>query len=150
MTTQPYPLEWIIFVSQQNKSDLYDLPIVYYLQNDIQGNLLIFYIFSSLSVISFIGMCSAIKWLPIVSYCGQSSIIILGLHIMFLGQETTPIYWITGLAPTIQQLFPITLFLCWLSIPVFKKYFPYFTAQKNVFDWIEKRKSVSTTSTVAQ
>lgn len=106
----------------------YDLPIIYYLQNDIQGNLLIFYFFSSLSVISFIGMGSAIKWLPIISYCGKYSIIILGLHIMFLGQKTTPIYWITGLIPTLQQLFPITLFLCWISIPVFKKYFPYFTA----------------------
>lgn len=134
----------ITFISVIISYQHFNLPNFHISYNSFSGNPPLFYILSLISITCFIIICSMIRWLPIVSYCGRYSIIILGLHQILQFNATTPLYWITGIIPDSFGLFIMTILLSWLLIPFFKKYFPYFTAQKNVFDWLEKRMSLST------
>lgn len=118
---------------------LFTPPILSIPHNEYSGNPILFYLFSSFTVISFIWVCSLIKWLPVVSYFGRFSIITLGLHVIFMCQGPTPVYWLTGFAINSLYLMALTFIGCWLSIPIFRKYFPYFTAQKNLFDLLNQR-----------
>ena len=68
----------------------------------------------------------------IVSYFGRYSIIVLGLHGLYLEFATVPLSYFTGHEFTAIENFVITLLLCWLSIPIFKKYFPSLTAQTDL------------------
>lgn len=101
-----------------------------------------YYIVSALTVISFILVCKGINWLPMISYCGRYSIIILGLHAIIQSHISTPYYWITGHSLPNAVIFILTVLISWLSIPFFRKYFPYFTAQKNLFEAIRRRWAV--------
>lgn len=91
--------------------------------NEWKGNPVWIIAMSLLMTIGTLLISKSIRWLPILSYMGRYSIIILGLHyvyIMLLDSFTTlPSY-----------LFVTTvLLLSWLSIPIFKSVFPRYTAQ---------------------
>ncbi len=79
-------------------------------------------------VIGTLLLCKQIGRLPIISYIGRYSIIPLGVHCIL-------IYYISGIVPTFPQsslaVFVLTVAISICLIPVFIKYFPYFTAQKD-------------------
>lgn len=98
-----------------------------------------YYLLCFIIVITFLNICKYIKWLPIISYCGRYSIIILGMHYIYLEHLNTPFYILTGKTFGIFEIILLTIICSWLSIPFFRKYFPYFTAQKNLFEAMRRR-----------
>lgn len=101
---------------------------------EFSGNLILTYITSISFVCSLLTITKWIDHLPIISYAGRYSLIILGIHfpmqylIMLIlkniGVEGTPLL----------NFISITT-LSILSIPIFVKYFPYFTAQKDLIKY---------------
>ncbi|MCM1316938.1 MAG: acyltransferase [Bacteroides sp.] len=109
-------------------SIFFDQPYIFFFNNTIRGNLIIVYITSAAMVIGTLLLCKQIGRLPIISYIGRYSIIPLGVHCIL-------IYYISGIVPTFPQsslaVFVLTVAISICLTPVFIKYFPYFTAQKD-------------------
>lgn len=100
--------------------------------NYFKGNPIEIYIVSIVAVVGFLLLCKALKWMPILSYIGRYSIIVLGLHVIFRDYgyvviEKTIHYQIAN-----WQAFVLSFILSWILIPVFRKFFPKFTAQDNL------------------
>ena len=91
------------------------------------NNILLFYISSFSGIFIILIISNILKKIIYISYMGRYSLIVLGLHILLI---TT----IKGLYPTISpmNITIIVLSLSPLLIFFFKKYFPYFTAQKEL------------------
>lgn len=106
----------------------FDQPYIFFFNNTIRGNLIIVYITSAAMVIGTLLLCKQIGRLPIISYIGRYSIIPLGVHCIL-------IYYISRIIPTFPQsslaVFALTVAISICLIPVFIKYFPCFTAQKD-------------------
>ncbi len=109
-----------------------DIPLIVFKDNRYVGNYPEIIIVSVLMVICFLILCKAVKWLPIISYFGRYSIIVLGVHNLFLGYAYLPFHWMTGHVVSKLELLVLTLLLTWLSIPIFKKYFRKFCGQDNL------------------
>ncbi|MBD5232775.1 MAG: acyltransferase family protein [Bacteroidales bacterium] len=107
-------------------------PLLTFRSNAYKGNIWSIYIVSISLVLGLLLICKQIKWLPIVSYLGRYSIIVLGLHGLYLEFCTVPLSYFTSHTFTDIEILAIVLILCWLSIPVFKRYFPSFTAQTDL------------------
>lgn len=102
-------------------------PYIHFVKNDYKGNPVEIYFLGICLVLGVLILCKSIRWLPIISYMGRYSIIILGLHgiIVFtlgIGQSSF----------SDLQAFFITIIPCWLAIPFLIKFFPKFTAQKDL------------------
>lgn len=106
-----------------------DQPCISFLENEIHGNLIIVYITSAAMVIGTLLLCKQIGRLPVISYIGRYSIIPLGVHWVL-------IHYINKIVPTLPHSalvnFVLTVVISICLIPVFLKYFPYFTAQKDL------------------
>lgn len=86
-------------------------------------------ILSITTVISSLLILKKIKWLPVISYLGRYSIIVLGTHALY-------IFALRRFIPVTHPFFlPIIFLLCALSIPICKEFLPYLTAQKDWFKW---------------
>lgn len=107
-------------------------PNIGFKDNIYIGNYFEIIIISVLGVISFLILCKVVKWLPIISYMGRYSIIILGLHCIFIDYGYLPFHLLTGHNFTMAEILVLTLLLSWLAIPVFKRYFGKFCAQKDL------------------
>lgn len=85
-----------------------------------------------LVAISVLLICKVIKWVPVVSYFGRYSIIVLSTHAMWIA-VVWYIFELCGIErPQWLSLF-LVLAISWLTIPVCKRYLPWFTAQKDLF-----------------
>lgn len=102
--------------------------------NEICGSLFIIIPISLCMVVGILLMCKTIKWLPVISYIGRNSIIVLGLHWIILTYLCLPIYSLTGHF----QNFLLAMIVCWLLIPIFKTYFAKLTAQKDLVKFSDK------------
>lgn len=120
------------------------MPYINYVSNTFHGNGFLVYIFSGITVVGFMYICKKMNHMRVISYCGRYSIIILGFHMIAMDIIVPAAYSFLGytVSPPILLFIPTFLF-SWFSIPVFKKYFPYFTAQKNLFEAIRKRRMTS-------
>lgn len=97
------------------------------------GSWIIFYLLPIFLVIGLIMICKGIGgWLPIVSYFGRYSIIVLVIHWFFVSYVYFPFYCF-GIEISPFILFVLTFFLSWLSIPVLKAWVPGLVAQK---EWV--------------
>lgn len=94
------------------------------------GNPIIAYLNSLLFIGGTICICSSICWLPIISYFGRYSIIVLCCHHLFqrILNEIIPYFHGHELRPI--YIFPIVLLLCWVTIPLCRRFIPQFVAQK--------------------
>lgn len=110
---------------------LFDTPFLEFRENSYQGNILEIYIVSIVLVIGLLMFCKAIKWLLIVSYMGRYSIIVFGLHGIFARYAYLPFHLVGYTLTTSIQLLLI-IFLCWGSIPLCKRFVPFFTAQSDL------------------
>ena len=102
--------------------------------NMVEGNIFLFYIEALLLVISLLLICKTINKLPVLSYLGRYSIIVLCTHIYL----RDPFFLVLGILGGVQReivqaitLIAIVL-LMYKVIPFCLKYLPYVTAQKNV------------------
>lgn len=77
-------------------------------------------------------VCKIIRWLPVISYCGRYSIIILGSHVLWTCVVWLFFEYIAIPRPQVVS-FLIVLFLSWIFIPVARKLFPALCAQKDLF-----------------
>lgn len=106
-------------------------PYIDFRSNDYNGNIIEIYLVSIVLVISLLLICKAISWLPIISYFGKYSVIILCTHVIFQDFVYLPLYLCLGRPVTSEETIFVTWVLCWITIPFFKKLLPYVTAQKD-------------------
>lgn len=103
-------------------------PAIGFRDNSYVGNILITWLLSAITVVGTLLVLKSVRWCPFISYVGRYSIIVLGLHAIFI-QALIQLGFDMGS----EMLFFICLFITWLSIPVCRKYLPWFTAQKDCF-----------------
>lgn len=108
-------------------------PRLDFFQNHCDGGWLLFYIVALTMVGGSLMLCKSIGWLPIVSYLGRYSIIVLGLHqlLLFLlrwAQVPLTEHKLMG-----WSLCSAVLLICWIAIPLLTRLLPFFTAQKDIF-----------------
>ena len=101
-------------------------PWIDFRANFYHGNPLIIFPLSVSFVVGLLLVCKGIGWLPIVSYMGRYSIMVLGLHLFFLWFG-----YLTYVSPFV--IFLLSSFFSWLLIPVCRAYLPHVTAQA---DWV--------------
>ena len=102
-------------------------------QSNEYGNLWSLYTCGISGTLFVMVIAKKIQSLPIISYCGRYSIIILCTHQMII---QFILLFIKRLARNdlyiVALLFLITLGIEIMLIPVFRKYLPYVTTQKDV------------------
>lgn len=91
--------------------------------------------------IAILLLCKQIRYIPVISYIGRYSIIVLGLHALLIGK---PYSFFLSLFHNVYIAESLTLvvviFICVLAIIVLKKYLPWFVAQKDAFIFVEPRR----------
>lgn len=121
---------------------LFDKPSIEFWNNTIEGNLFVNYLLSILFVIGTLLICKAIKWMPVISYIGRFSIMILIMHELILNFMKSFAPYLRGYG--INYIYFIAVFFgSWLCIPVLRKYLPQFTAQKDLIsdNWIKNMRT---------
>lgn len=108
-------------------------PSIEFVTNQYRGTVLEIYSVSIILVVSLIMICKTVRWLPVVSYLGRYSIIVLGCHFLYLNYIPIGMYVISRQPVPVLASNIISWILCWISIPLFRKLFPGFTAQKDIF-----------------
>ncbi len=114
-------------------------PMIEFRPNLYQGNPVEIYLVSFTMVMSFLLLCKLIVWLPVISYLGRYSIIVLGLHLpVMIGlKELMPP--MIGRDLTHLETALIVMLICWLCIPLCRKFFPWFTAQAPLIRPLHRR-----------
>ena len=74
---------------------------------------------------------------------GRYSIMILVIHTLIIGTLALAVEKAIGLTMSKWATYWFTLFICWLLIPIMKKYLPYVTAQKDWFSFAKLRKRIT-------
>lgn len=122
---------------------------VIFFTNTIVGNPLLAFANSFFFVTGILLVCKAVAWLPIVSYIGRFSIIVLCTHMLvrLLIQYfcVAVIKW----EPTPIAQLALTLTACWIAIPFMKEYFPTVNAQKDFGGWGNFRNFAALRRTIA-
>lgn len=120
-----YAVTYLIIVVFEN-------PHMSFHYNKMYGNVFINYLGSFSCVIAVLMLCKLVGKLPLVSYCGRYSIILLGLHhmiyrpLLFILNDVNGGRWIVAV---------ITIMLCVAMIPICVRFIPAFTAQKDLFTY---------------
>lgn len=105
-------------------------PEFYLSTNELSGNELFAYVNSFLIVTGTLMICKCIKWLPIVSYLGRYSIIVLCVQDLIYKCANNLISIVHGHILSYNYYLVAFLILSWLSIPVMRTIIPWFMAQK--------------------
>jgi len=103
--------------------------------NTIDGNIFLFYAIATLMVTALLLICKTMVRLPILSYLGKYSIILLGSHLLV----RDPFFFLYGIVFNLGTFSPLTAWLSfgsvvasmYLIIPFAKKCLPRLTAQKD-------------------
>lgn len=105
---------------------------IHYQTNVFTGNPILCYAESLALILALLDICRAVRYIPFVSYCGEFSIIILGVHLIF-------VLFIDHLEQYLHKDFPgaliflTVIIISALLIEPFRKFFPKFTAQQDLF-----------------
>lgn len=102
-------------------------------------NYLLMYSLTFLAIVSFFWFAKSLPRIPVVSYIGQFSLIVLGTHSLILTPIRKAVYMVTGetycgMWIVLGVVFAVELIL----IPVFTRIFPKFTAQKPLIPLSER------------
>ena len=91
------------------------------------------YLIAVVSVMSILYLCKSIKRLPFVSYVGRYSIVLLCVHHLINRPLTVALskIWASDVYLT-ETVALCTILLSTLCIPLFKRYLPWFIAQKDL------------------
>lgn len=82
----------------------------------------------ALMLFGLLFLCKAVKRLPVVSFVGRYSIVVLGMHRVVMPFVVVLVGRFVNLTPELE--FVIVYTLCVISIKPMIRLFPYFTAQK--------------------
>lgn len=103
------------------------------LSSDVQNNFFFYYSTGLCGIFSVFIISKKLKRLPIISYLGRYSLIVLGFHTFFVG----PLHYIYSFQSVIIEHFVILLTIAMLMyllvIPFSIRFLPYFVAQKDCF-----------------
>jgi fucose 4-O-acetylase-like acetyltransferase len=104
-----------------------DVCNILYFENLLGYNFLVVDVLSALAVAGLLLVLKSIKWLPVVSIIGRYSIVMLCTHIVIMN-------FIDFLSLPIGRgrVLLICIVVCWALIPLFVKFLPWFTAQKDL------------------
>lgn len=109
-------------------------PYIEFRTNVFAGPPLRVFALSVALVVSLLLVCKRVGWLPVVSYLGRYSIVVLGLHFIALGYAHRAVAALTGCDCRADGCrLALTLALCWLAIPLCRAFLPKLTAQA---DWL--------------
>ena len=89
-------------------------------------NPLFFYVAGTSGIACMVILCRAIKRIPLISYLGRYSLVVLGTHYVVLSI-------FSEFMSSEAMVFALTVLSMFAIIPVFIKIFPYLTAQKDLF-----------------
>lgn len=114
--------------------DTYSHPVLFFHDREISGNMFAVIFLPLTSVVGLLMLCKAIKRLPVISYFGRYSIIPLCTHHLIY----RPVQLVVAKFIPIDNggayiVAVTTVIICFFTIPLFVKYLPYVTAQKDIF-----------------
>lgn len=126
--------------------DSYSIKLWYW-HNAFKGMALkSFYIITILLLICFLLLCKYIKKLPVISYLGRFSVIVLVTHLLMIEVLDPFLYHFAGYNNKLVRhnllLYGIIMVSMFLVIPLCRKYLPYVTAQKSIFNQPVNKKEV--------
>lgn len=101
--------------------------------NYFYGNPLLAYLNSCLFVAGILLLCQMIRWLPIISYLGRFSIIVLVLHWPIAMYLPSILSAFTHIVLSGEEVLLLTIFSCWVAIPICIRFIPKFVSQKPLF-----------------
>ena len=101
--------------------------------NSFHGSYVAVYLNSAFFVMGILLLCKVIDWLPIVSYFGRYSIIVLCIHWPLMIFIPGFIERRIGYKINDWEFLIIMLLICWFAIPLCKRFLPCFVAQKPLF-----------------
>lgn len=109
--------------------------MLFFHDREISGNMLAVIFLPLTSVLALLMLCKAIKRLPVISYFGRYSIIPLCIHHLIY----RPVQLVVAKFIPIDDggayiVAAVTVLLCLACIPLFVKYLPYVTAQKDILE----------------
>ena len=107
-------------------------PMLDFFYLDFTGNILLAYIFSIIVVVATLLICKRIKWLPIISYIGRFSVIVLGLHWLYIKAYSMGYSYFISPDLNIPLRFIVVVVACWISIPFVLKLVPHMVAQRDL------------------
>lgn len=101
------------------------------------ANMFLFYTVSTVSVVSLLLICKAIKTLPLISYLGKYSIVVLCVHQLIIEVILLVLYKFPSMLSKFVDNNPIVLFLIVMLlslsvIPILTRYMPTIIAQKDM------------------
>lgn len=108
--------------------------------NRYHGNFALDTVVAICSVMAVLYLCKAIKHIPVVSYCGRYSIILLCTHHLFY----RPLLLVFGNVIPEYSIYVsavLTIVLCIISIPICVRFIPHFCAQEELFKGIQQKKN---------
>ena len=108
-------------------------PAIDFRTNFYAGSPLIAFPLSVVLVVGLLLVCKGAGWLPVVSYMGRYSIVVLGLHCVLMAHVRALLGRLTGHAPGAWAVFLSTAAACWLLIPFCRAFLPHVTAQRDWF-----------------
>ncbi len=126
------PLALLLFAAAY-AIDRYAHPVLFFHDREISGNIFAIMLLPLTSVSGLLMLCKAVKRLPFVSYFGRYSIIPLCTHHLIY----RPVQLVVAKIIPLDEggayiVAATTVFICFLIIPLFVKYLPYVTAQKDI------------------
>lgn len=121
--------------------DILDRPHIDFIYLDINGNMITIYLFSLIVVMSSLLICKGIRWLPVISYIGRFSVVVLGLHWLYIKAFSLSYTVLISPELNIPLRFVVVLAACWISIPIIIRYFPGLVAQKDLITLPRFRKN---------
>lgn len=115
--------------------DTYAHPVLFFHDREISGNMLAIVFLPLTSVVALLMLCKAVKRLPIISYFGRYSIIPLCIHhLIYRPIQLVVMQYVSMENGGAYIVAAITIFVCLACIPIFVKYLPYVTAQKDILE----------------
>ncbi len=106
-------------------------PLSHEFGDDFGLKLLMFYPAALCMVLALLLLCKMIRRLPLISYIGRYSIIVLCTHYLIM-VAVSKFFNLTGIPINIWLSFAIVISGSILMIPICKKLIPWFTAQKDL------------------
>lgn len=98
--------------------------------NLVHSNPILAYINSFIWISALYFVCRAINWLPVISYFGKYSIIVLCSHLMLQLIMFVITFDIFGWPFRTFYYDAVLLMMCWITIPFCRKFLPHVCAQK--------------------
>mgnify|MGYP000207098099 len=86
-------------------------------------------------IFMILSISQVLQKLPLISYIGRYSLIVLGFHTFLVGPFKTIYAFASPVGAYVLTFFSILILMRCVVIPISVKVFPFFTAQKDLIKW---------------